>query len=382
MSTHDNATSATPATRIPAPPVFTAERLGRRCLVTGGAGYVGRALVKRLSAAGCSVRSFDVLPHRHDANGVANADIETRVGDLRDPDAVRAACAGIDTVFHTAALINTLSIYRPAERALVFGVNVEGTRNVLRAAAEAGVSAFVHTSSFNVALSAKAGDMAQDESAPYVADAKDLYTLSKIEAERAALAADDAHAVAPGGMRVCALRPGGIWGSDTGSMMIRSFVEQLAAGKFKVLVGDPAALTDNTHVENLVDAELLAAQALRECPQTVGGRAYNISDGEPMNGMAWFRPLVEGLGHAYPQRWLPMWLIRGVAWAAESAHRLGAPQPLLTIRGVNNLAESSRLSIERARRELGYAPRYTQANGMALLLPAARALVARSGRLT
>ncbi len=363
------------AAPIAAPPSFTAERLGRRCLVTGGAGYVGRALVRRLSAAGCEVRSFDVLPHRHaDAAGVTAI-----VGDLRDAAALRAACADVDTVFHTAALINTLSRYRAAERTLVFGVNVEGTRNVLRAAAEAGVTAFVHTSSFNVALSAAAGDAAQDESTPYVADAKDLYTLSKIEAERAALAADGANAEAEGGMRVCALRPGGIWGSDTGSVMIRSFVEQLAAGKFKVLVGDPAAVTDNTHVENLVDAELLAAQALRERPQTVGGRAYNVSDGEPMNGMVWFRPLVEGLGHAYPQRWLPMWLIRGVAWAAETSHWLGAPHPLLTIRGVNNLAESSRLSIERARRELGYAPRYTQANGMALLLPAARALVERSG---
>ncbi len=356
------------ATEIAAAPVFTAEQIGRRCLVTGGAGYVGRALVRRLLTAGCSVRSFDVLPHHH-ADGV-----EVVVGDLRDDAAMRAACSGIDTVFHTAALINTLSRYRAAERALVFGVNVEGTRTVLRAAAQAGVAAFVHTSSFNVALSAAAGDAAQDESAPYVVGAQDLYTLSKIEAERIALTSDGLS-----GMRVCALRPGGIWGSDTGSIMIRSFLEQLAAGKFKVLVGDPRAVTDNTHVENLVDAELLAAQALRQCPETVGSRAYNISDGEPMNGMIWFRPLVEGVGHAFPQRWLPMWLIRSVAWVAEMAHWLGAPMPLLTIRGVNNLAESSRLSIERARGELGYVPRYTQANSLALLLPAAQAFVAQQG---
>lgn len=347
----------------------TAERIGRQCLVTGGAGYVGRALVARLQAAGCAVRSFDVQPHRH-AEG-----IETLVGDLRDAAALRQACVGIDTVFHTAALINTLSRYRAAERATVFGVNVDGTRNVLQAAAEAGVTTLVHTSSFNVALSAAAGNVAQDETAPYVAGAKDLYTLSKIEAERAALAADR-----PGGLRVCALRPGGIWGSDTGSLMIRSFLEQLAADKFKVLVGDPQAVTDNTHVDNLVDAELLAAVALRARPESVGGRAYNISDGEPMNGMAWFRPLVEGLGYAWPQRWLPMWLIRGVAHGAELAHWLGAPQPLLTVRGVNNLAESSRLSIERARRELGYAPRHAHANGIALLLPAAREFIARQKR--
>lgn len=363
-----------PDTKIPPPPSFTADQLGRRCLVTGGAGYVGRALVARLHAAGCAVRSFDVQPHRHAAG------VEILVGDLRDAAMVRRACTGIDTVFHTAALINILSLYRAAERATVFGVNVDGTRNVLHAAAEAGVTALVHTSSFNVALSATAGNAAQDESTPYVAGAKDLYTLSKIEAERAALAADEPGR--PGGLRVCALRPGGIWGCDTGSMMIRSFLEQLAADKFKVLVGDPQAVTDNTHVDNLVDAELLAAAALRERPERVGvgGRAYNISDGEPMNAMAWFRPLVEGLGYAWPQRWLPMWLIRAVARGAELAHWLGAPPPLLTVRGVNNLAESSRLSIERARCELGYTPRYTQAGGIPLLLPAAREFIARQKR--
>ena len=357
---------------IPPMPQLGPDQLGRRCLVTGGAGYVGRAIVQRLHAAGCEVRSLDVLPHSHGAG------IETIAGDLRDAAIVSSACTDVDSVFHTAALINTLSIYRDAVKRKVFAVNVEGTRNVVHAAAQAGVTALVHTSSFNVALSRTSIDAAQDESLPYAVHAKDLYTLSKIEAERIALAADCAdHG---DGLRVCALRPGGIWGSDTGSMMIHSFLEQLVAGKFKVLVGDPHAQTDNTHVENLVDAQLLAAQALRERPQIVGGQAYNITDGEPMNGMVWFRPLVEGLGYPFPKIWLPMWLIRSVARLAETSHLLGAPQPLLTLRGVNNLAESSRLSIAKAQRDLGYQPRIQQANGMATLLLAARNFAATHGK--
>jgi 3beta-hydroxy-delta5-steroid dehydrogenase/steroid delta-isomerase len=348
---------------IPPSPELNPEQIGRLCLVTGGAGYVGRAIVRRLRDTGCEVRSIDVVAHTHGPG------VETRVADLRDFAAVRAACAGMDSVFHTAAVINTLSIYRPSVRRAVFEVNAGGTSNVVRAAAEAGVKALVHTSSFNVAMDGSVVD--QDESMPYAIRAKDLYTQSKIEGERIALAAHRAD-----GLHVCALRPGGIWGADTGSIMIRSFLEQLAAGKFKVLVGDPKAVTDNTHVDNLVDAQLLAARALNEKPEVVGGQAYYITDGEPMNGMAWFRPLVEGLGFPFPTRWLPMWLIRAVALVAETAHLLGAPQSTLTLRGVNNLAENSRLSIVKAQRDLGYRPRLRLANGMPILLPAAREFMA------
>ena len=116
---------------IPPMPQLGPDQLGRRCLVTGGAGYVGRAIVQRLHAAGCEVRSLDVLPHSH------GADIETIAGDLRDAAIVSSACTDIDSVFHTAALINTLSIYRDAVKRKVFAVNVDGTRNVVRAAAQA-----------------------------------------------------------------------------------------------------------------------------------------------------------------------------------------------------------------------------------------------------
>jgi 3beta-hydroxy-delta5-steroid dehydrogenase/steroid delta-isomerase len=354
-----------PVQAIPAPPRFGPGELGTRCLVTGGAGYVGSAIVRRLRAAGCQVRSFDATPHPA-ADGV-----EVVTGDLRDYASVLAACRNVNTVFHTAALIKLMGIARPALRRQVFDVNAGGTANVVRAAAASGASALVHTSTFNVVMDRPL--VRQDETLPYATRTNDLYTLSKIEAERTALAADT-----PGGLRVCALRPGGIWGSDTRGIMVRLFLQQLDS--FTVLIGDGTAAADNTHVDNLVDAQLLAARALRQKPQIVGGQAYFITDNEPVNCLEWFRPLVVSLGRRFPTRRLPAGMMRTVGMMMEIAHVLGAPEPLLTRRSVRNLTESSCFRIDKARRDLGYEPRFSRANGMPLLLPAARAFIESQGR--
>ncbi len=348
----------------PTPPRFNAADIGPRCLVTGGAGYVGSALSQRLRAAGCQVRSLDLVAPAD------SKDIEVQIGDLRDPAQVNAACRDIDTIFHTAAIINLLSVYKPAERELVYGVNVTGTENLLRAGSAAGVRALIHTSSFNVVLDGVLNDC--DEAVPYVEQPKDLYTQTKIAAERAVLAADTA-----GGLRCCALRPGGIWGPDTRSMMIKEFLTQLRAGNFSVLIGDGSATMDNSHVENIVDAQLLAARGLIRNPDTVGGQAYFITDAEPVNGLDWFRPLVEGLGHSFPRKRLPAGMMKMVGSAMEWAHYLGGPEPTLTKRGVRNLTESSSFRIDKARQQLGYEPRYQRSNGIPPLIPVAREFLER-----
>lgn len=340
-------------------PNFTPEEIGKHCLVTGGAGYLGSHIVRRLVAAGCKVRSLDVIEHQHDG------DVECVVGDLRDYDAIRSACEGINTVYHSAAIINIMEIARPSVRRFVHDVNVTGTDNILRAAADAGVATFVQTSTFSVVLDRVLED--KDESVPYATRTNDLYATTKILAEKAVLAADD-----PQGMRTCAMRPGGLWGSDTNCIMIRSILEQIAKGNFKALIGDGKATMDNTHVENLVDAHLLAARALRQTPDKVGGEAYFIFDDEHYNALEWFRPLVEGLGEKFPTFRLPGVMMREVARGLEFIHFMGGPEPTLTRRGIRNMLESSSFRIDKARRDLGYEPRYNRENGIPELLPIAR----------
>lgn len=345
---------------IPPAPEFSAKDLGQHCLVTGGAGYLGKRIIRRLLEAGCKVRSFDVVEHQHDG------DVECVVGDLRHYEDIQTACEGIDTVFHAAAIIKILEIARPSVRRFVYDVNVQGTRNMVRAAEAAGVGALVQTSTFSVVMDRELDG--KDETLPYATRSKDLYCLTKIEAEKAVLAGDK-----PGGLRTCALRPGGLWGSDTSCIMIQSFLDQLAKDNFKVLIGNGKAKMDNTHVENLVDAELLAAKALHHNPEQVGGQAYFIVDDEHYNALEWFRPLVEGLDMKFPSFRLPGGMMKAVARSMEIMHFLGGPEPVVTVRGIRNMIETSSFRIDKARRQLGFEPRYNLANGIPELLPDARA---------
>jgi 3beta-hydroxy-delta5-steroid dehydrogenase/steroid delta-isomerase len=347
-----------------APPQFTPDDIGNHCLVTGGAGYLGRRIVRRLVEAGCTVRSLDVIAHDH--ADIPGAEVECVVGDLRNYKDIADACKDIDTVFHAAAIIKILEIARPSLRRFVYDVNVHGTRNVVRAAESAGVKALVQTSTFAVVMDRELDG--KDETLPYATQSKDLYCLTKIEAEKAVLAGDK-----PGGLRTCSLRPGGLWGSDTNCMMIKSILDQLAKDNFKVLIGDGKATMDNTHVENLVDAELLAAKALHHHPEAAGGQAYFIVDDERYNALEWFRPLVEGLDMKFPSFRLPGSMMKGIARMMEVSHFMGGPEPVLTVRGIRNMTETSSFRIDKARKHLGYEPRYKLANGIPELLPMARA---------
>lgn len=327
--------------------------IGPSCLVTGGAGFLGRALTRALAARGYTVHALDLRPgmEPHDL-------VRPFTGDIRDFAAVREAARGCATVFHTAAIMNFLGICSGAVRRQVYGVNVDGTRNVIRACREQGVARLVYTSTDSVCYS-REPLVDGDESLPYAERCLDIYAKTKIEAEKEVLAADD-----PGGLRTVAIRPAGIWGAGDGCYMVSKLVSELEKGSFVATVGDCTSLADNTHVDNLVRAELLAAEKLIEAPGTVGGNAYFITDEEQMNLIEWFRPLIEGLGYRVPQRSIPTRLMYGLAFIMECLHRLGGPRPFMTRLEVHNLTCSFTFRCDRARRDLGYAPSIGRDQGM------------------
>lgn len=335
---------------------------GRTVLVTGGAGYLGRHLGAALRHQGATVRVIDVVRPR-DTDG-----IEVIVGDLRDREVVARAVAGCDVVFHTAAIVSLLGIAPKRIHDLVWSINVTATERVVEACVQAGVRALVSTSSANVVLDREVED--EDESAPFATRFVDIYGKTKVQAEKHVRLANGL-----GALRTAVIRPGGIWGPGEGGFMIRTFLDQLAAGRFVATIGDGKAVVDNTHVDTLVFGELLAARRLLEQPEGVAGEAFFITDDERLNGIVWFKPIVDGLGYRWPTTRLPGKLMYGLAWLAEVSTLLGVPEPTLTRIGVLKLIRTSSVSVARARSVLGWRPLWTSADGLAAHLDDYRAYV-------
>jgi len=333
--------------------VSTEDKLGR-CLVTGGSGYFGRCLVLALLERGQSVRVLDLM---------RSSELDPRAefveGDLRSFEAVRAACEGIDTVFHTAAVINTLTLAPKKERELIHGVNVQGTDNVIRACRELGIPRLVYTSSVNAVVEGRV--VGGDESIGYPQGKMDLYTTTKSAAEQAVLAADGPT------LSTCALRPGTIYG-PTESQHFGRLARELKQGRLVALVGNGKAQADNTFVDNLTSAHIAIAEHLAPGAK-VAGKAYFINDGQPLNYWEFFRPFVESLGYEMPKLFVPRAVMMPIAYLGEVVHFLGGPVPFMSRMEVRKVCDDHWFRIDRARDDFGWVPQIGTAEASALCFP-------------
>jgi 3beta-hydroxy-delta5-steroid dehydrogenase/steroid delta-isomerase len=333
------------------------------CLVTGGAGFLGRHLAHELVHRGHRVRVFDYQPIDY-----SHERLDFVQGDIREFEDVRKACEGIDTVFHTAAMLEFLGFSTRAQRVETFAVNVRGVQHVVRACREAGVARLIHTSSNNVTFDGPVID--GDESLPYVAHPKDLYTRTKILGEKTALEANGED-----GLLTCAIRPGGIYGPGE-KLVFPRVVEECASGKYVSVIGDGTALSDNTFIDNLVDGEIEAARHLVP-GSPLGGQAYYITDGAPINCFDFFRPIVQGLGFEHPKRRIPAGPLLAFVTVWEFLHaKLGIPRPVLTPMEVRKIVVSHYNRIDKARRDFGWVPKVSTEDAMARCLEHCKELLA------
>lgn len=334
------------------------------CLVTGGAGFLAGHIVRELLRRGHRVRTLD-LREQVDPDPRC----EHLRGDLRIASDVRRACAGVDTVFHTAALVDFVGIARPERRERIVSLNVGGTRNVIETCVAERVSRLVYTSSNNVLLGTPIEGATG--ASPYPDHHVDLYSETKTRAERDVLAANGR-----GGLATCALRPGGIYGIGD-PFYLPELISKCARGLLIADVGDGRSMADNTFVGNLVHGELLAAAHLR-LDSPMAGRAYYITDGEPTPPLEFFRPIIEGLGYRMPSLRLPFRAMYSLGYAWEALHRYHlAPEPQITRLHCMKAAISHSGSIEEATRDFGYTPIHDWRRELDATVPYCRDVLAR-----
>ena len=327
-----------------------------RVLVTGGSGFVGANLVTELLDRGHHVRSFDRAPSPLAAYPL----LEVITGDICDTETVAKAVDGIDTIIHTAAIIDLMGGASVTEeyRQCSFAVNVDGTKNLVHAAQAAGVKRFVYTASNSVVMGGKRIS-GGDETLPYTERFNDLYTETKVVAERFVLAQNGVD-----GLLTCSIRPSGIWGRGD-QTMFRKVFENVLAGHVKVLVGNKNVKLDNSYVHNLIHGFILAAEHLVP-GGTAPGQAYFINDGEPINMFEFSQPVVEACGQPWPKFWVSGRLVKVVMMVWQWFHfRFGLPKPLLEPLGVERLYLDNYFSIAKAQRDLGYHPLFTTEQAMA-----------------
>lgn len=241
-----------------------------RALVTGGAGFIGSHIVRRLLAIGYEVRVLDNLStgRRSNLSDVAD-DIDLREADLRDAVAVRVAADGCDAVFHLAALPSVpRSIADPASS---HEVNATGTLNVLMAARDAGAGRVVFASSSSIYGANR--ELPKQESMQPLPISP--YAVSKLAAESYGRSFYDVY-----GLETVALRYFNVFGprQDPRSeyaAVLPKFILAFRHEESPVVFGDGEQSRDFTYVENVVDANIAAATA-----PGVGGRVYNIACGE------------------------------------------------------------------------------------------------------
>jgi len=321
-----------------------------RVLVTGGGGFLGKAIVTRLLSRGDLVRSLA----RGDYPELHELGAEVHRGDIGEPAAVGSAVQGMDAVVHVAGDVSSWGPY-----ARFYRTNVTGTENVIRACRTHGVRKLVYTSSPSVV---HGGDdvAGADESLPYATTFEAHYPRTKAMGERLVLAANDAT------LATVALRPHLIWGPGDTQLLPRA-VAQARAGTLR-LPGGPDKLVDCTYIDNAVDAHVLALDRLAP-GAACAGWAYFISNGEPVPTRVLVNRMLEAAGAPAVRKTIPPRVAYLAGCVAEAVHAVfrRKGEPRITRFVARQMTTSHYYDISAARRDLGYEPRVSIDEGLARL---------------
>jgi nucleoside-diphosphate-sugar epimerase len=324
-----------------------------RVCITGGTGFIGGPLVRRLLAEGASVRVLArQSPH---ADALRASGVQVVPGHLGDAQAIQQAVSGVDVVFHIAAKVNP-----PGTKAEYFDTNAGGTERVLKASLEAGASKVVYLSSISVYGLVEPGQVI-DENTGYdpQPEYRDYYAQSKIAADALAL-----RFAAQTNLRVVVLRPGLIYGPGRplplGLLGFR-------AGATDVVFGSPEFGLPLNYTENLLDAMQLAARL----PGT-SAQQFNVIDDDDLT-LGAYRDTVEQLSKRQTV-YFPSWPLRAglpvaqALWRALPLERSSGA----ALQQVRRAMQDRHYVTQRIREATGWAPRTSLREAMQRTIEACR----------
>ena len=322
----------------------------KKVLVTGGCGFIGRNLVNGFCDAGFEVTVLDFggKPFRDDVTFI-NADI-------RDKKTVIEACAGMDSIVHNASIVVTKSV-KPK---MVWEVNLDGTHNLIEACRVNNIPKMVYISSASAVYEGEDIENG-DETLPYSSISQADYADSKIQAEKDVLAFSGTT-----GTTVCAIRPHVVFGPED-QRFVPNILDRLKQGKLGRAVGNRDKLSDFTYISNLVDA-VVAAESKLDAGSALDGQAYFITNGEPMAFFDFVEDFIVEMGHPKITKKVPYWLAYSVAAVVETIDKLKGDmkETGMTRFAIKYMVTHHYYSIDKAKRDFGYSPQVSLAEGIKL----------------
>ena len=324
----------------------------RNILVTGGCGFIGRALAEGFIALGHKVTVLD-MSERNQPAGASFVRC-----DIRDQAALIQACAGMDSIIHSASVVHTAN--NRADD--IWAINHGGSLNVIEACKVHRIPRLVYISSASAMYEGRDIENG-DESLPYSRISQAPYADSKIQAEKDSLKFSGSAQTLS-----CAIRPHVVFGPGD-QRFIPAIVEKAQQGKLKRAIGKRDKLSDFTYISNLVDAVIAAEQRLNN-GSPVCGQAYFVTNGEPRAFFDFVEEFLTELGYPPITGTVPYWLAYAVAAIAESWNGLKggalAKENGLSRFAVRYMVTHHYFNIAKAQRELDWSPAISLQQGIKL----------------
>ncbi len=311
--------------------------MAKNAFITGASGFIGSHLTNYLLDKKWNVR---ILLHKR---GIPREkECDSIQGDIKDFNNLKSAFKGIDVVFHLAAALGA-SLINNEEFS---SINASGTRNVLKAAEEAGVKKIIHFSSAGVIGSVKENEVASED---YPLNPIDIYDKTKLEGEQIALD------FSKKGLDVTIIRPG--WAYGPGDSRTFKLIKAIVEKKF-ILVTKGKKWQTPVYINDLISGIILTEEKGRK------GEIYNLTGKEVLPVKDMVQTIASSAGRKLPPFYLPLFPVKIAAWIMGKVFKLIKKEAPLNMSKLGFFIHPKPLSIHKAQKELGYHPETSFEKGM------------------